>query len=79
MIRSRDQTEDSSQGEEWKTVQSVYTGVMLSVGDYFPDFDKTAKPEEPCTRLVLNKPGGGFQMTRFKNKYWSQDPTTVTL
>ena len=49
----------------------------MSVGDYFPDFDKTAKPEEPCTRLVLNKPGGGFQMTRFKNKYWSQDPTTV--
>ena len=51
---------------------------MLYVGDYFVDFDKTSKPEEDCTRLVLNKPGGGFQLTRFMYKYRSQDPNTVS-
>lgn len=73
----QEQTEDSAYDEEWKSRQDVYIGVMLYVGDYFVDFDKTAKPEEDCTRLVLNKPGGGFQLTRFMYKYRSQDPNTL--
>ena len=49
----------------------------MYVNDRFVDPEELEPLDDHCTRLVLNKPGGRIQLTRFLYKYRSQDPTTV--
>ena len=73
----REKVQDSQVEDGWRSKQGTYTGVMMYVNDRFVDPEELEPLDDHCTRLVLNKPGGRIQLTRFLYKYRSQDPTTV--
>ena len=75
----REKVQDSQVEDGWRSKQGTYTGVMMYVNDRFVDPEELEPLDDHCTRLVLNKPGGRIQLTRFLYKYRSQDPTTVRL
>ena len=83
-LNSDEQTKESLQEKSniintnWKTIQGVYTGVMLFVGDYWSYKEKTPATGD-CTRLILNKPSGGFKLFLFLVKLLTRHPQAVSI
>lgn len=64
-----------SSQSQWKTAQGTYAGVMVFIGDYWSEKEKTLHGS--CTRLILNKPCGGLQLLAYLFKIMTQNQNAL--